>query len=302
MERACGSSGSIFGDPSGGVPSPSILLKSFIEALIVGSHLLVTVGGADVEVVKQAFNGQLGDLWRFTVAMHTLSDKQQLVVVPGLEGGLMDGHMQEALGRSNRVELRGLVEKVNTVAKSRGYDEDKVVIQSFESLTGEAPLPPHLSISFAALQQFNRLLHRSLPYLHMDLVGHQWSLAHLLATTKSYLFTPVKIAIWKHALKITDRTGTSGIYETLALNRQTGVPLFLQAFHKLHAMDPQKLRRSDRAYFTKLEGEQGIDDGGLYRQSFNDYCSELQSAVLPYLEEPWESGEWWWWLWWWWWW
>lgn len=32
----------------------------------------------------------------------------------------------------------------------------------------------------------------------------------------------------------------------------TQVPLFLQAFARLHPLDPGKLRRSDRAYFTKV--------------------------------------------------
>lgn len=285
MERG-GHVGSVFAEHAA-IPSPSLLLKALIQAVIVGTFLVASAPSSDtLKSVKQTFDGQLSDLWKLTVAMHALTS-QDLVRVKGLEG--LDVVSQEALHQPSRLQLRGLVEKVNTVAKTREYNEERVLSQSYSILTGEPALAPPVAAAFTALQQVNRLLHRSLPFIDMDLVHHKWSLANLLARSKGFIFTPVKLGNWRQALKVTDRT--SGTYETLTLNRQTGVPLFQQAFQKLHPMDPHKLRRSDRAYFTKLEGEQGIDDGGLYRQSFADYCAELQSSTLPYLEEPWESGK-----------
>ena len=46
-------------------------------------------------------------------------------------------------------------------------------------------------------------------------------------------------------------------------------------FHGMHINSQNK-----RAWFVKFIGEAALDDGGLFRESITELCSELQSTVL----------------------
>ena len=58
---------------------------------------------------------------------------------------------------------------------------------------------------------------------------------------------------------------------------------FSQAFRAIHPLHPSVLRRSGQLYNTIFLGEHSQDVGGPYRESFAQYCSELQSNALPLL-------------------
>lgn len=47
----------------------------------------------------------------------------------------------------------------------------------------------------------------------------------------------------------------------------------------------QKNYQDDRAWESKFVGEHSIDAGGPYRETFTNFCEELQSAHLPLLIE-----------------
>ena len=59
--------------------------------------------------------------------------------------------------------------------------------------------------------------------------------------------------------------------------------IFSQAFRVLHGMSPKAFRHTERLYKTIFLGEQAIDAGGPYRESFASYTQELQSSALPLL-------------------
>jgi hypothetical protein len=269
--------------------SPSKLLKALVQASIVGAYAHASLqaltrapdpspGPSAPPPTTKAPLDSGADLWKLVVALRALTDDR----LGGVSAPELDYFVVSSL-HHDRVALLGLVEKVNTVAKARALSEEAVLAMAPTAVLGDGA-PPQLAAALAHLQRVNGLLARALRMVDLDLAPQKWSLPNLLVRVRGFLFTAVKMGVWAQGLKHTDQT--KGANETLSLNRHVALPLFSQAFQRLHPMDPLKLRRSDRAYFTKLEGEQGIDDGGLYRQSFVDFCSELQSPKLPYLKEP----------------
>ena len=58
-------------------------------------------------------------------------------------------------------------------------------------------------------------------YVDLGLVGHGWSIAHLLCRCRGLLFLPVKLSVWSAGLQHTART--QGTNETLSLDRQMQV-------------------------------------------------------------------------------
>merc|ERR1711871_1664474 len=59
--------------------------------------------------------------------------------------------------------------------------------------------------------------------------------------------------------------------------------VFSQAFRTLHPMNPERFRHGNRLYSVTLMGEFAQDAGGPYRETFEIYTEELQSASLPLL-------------------
>jgi hypothetical protein len=58
--------------------------------------------------------------------------------------------------------------------------------------------------------------------------------------------------------------------------------VFSQAFRFMQSMPPEKLRSSSgQLYNVRFMGENAVDAGGPYRESFSMFCQELQSAALP---------------------
>ena len=84
----------------------------------------------------------------------------------------------------------------------------------------------------------------------------------------------------KHAPTITSANGVSGGGEP---DRQGRYAVFSQAFRRMHSMPPRNFRHSRKLYELVLMGEYSQDAGGPYRESFDIYCAELQSAALSLL-------------------
>jgi len=62
--------------------------------------------------------------------------------------------------------------------------------------------------------------------------------------------------------------------------------IFSQVQKKLEANRYRglKINTADKkAWFVKFIGEYAVDDGGLFRESLSELCSELRSDVLPLL-------------------
>ena len=147
---------------------------------------------------------------------------------------------------------------------------------------------------FKLLQNLNRCLVSLIAFVDLCMVDKSWSVAALLTSCRELIFEAVKLPVWENAMS---STNSSGSQFELQLNRQraakqmrSGLPdhdgrmmAFSQAFRQMHILPPASLRRTDRLYSTKLLGEQAIDAGGPYRDSFATYASELQSCALPLL-------------------
>ncbi|RLN52478.1 hypothetical protein BBJ29_001110 [Phytophthora kernoviae] len=106
------------------------------------------------------------------------------------------------------------------------------------------------------------------------------------------MLSAVKRTVWDNAL---GRTNESGVPFELTLNRPKAMrfratgktdaegrhTLFSQAFRQLQSLDGSHFRREDALYHVTFLGENAQDAGGPYRETFAQYCEELQSAQLP---------------------
>ena len=63
--------------------------------------------------------------------------------------------------------------------------------------------------------------------------------------------------------------------------------IFVQAFHQLHELDPATLRSNHQSWNVTMEGESGIDVGGVFRDSLTEFCNELCSSYFPmFIKSP----------------
>ncbi|KAK1947830.1 putative E3 ubiquitin-protein ligase HERC1 [Phytophthora citrophthora] len=159
-----------------------------------------------------------------------------------------------------------------------------------------------LSKRFKVLQEFNAAIYRILPFTAFHALGvdtlnartfeKKLMLSDLVMEHRHRILSVVKRAVWENAL---GRTNESGVSFELTLNRpkamrfrataRTDVEgrhmLFSQAFRQLQALDGTHFRREDSLYHVTFLGENAQDAGGPYRETFAQYCEELQSTQLP---------------------
>ncbi|CAM9103124.1 unnamed protein product, partial [Ectocarpus fasciculatus] len=152
-----------------------------------------------------------------------------------------------------------------------------------------------LELRFKFIQLLNKKLHTaSMKYIDLCMSEKPWSIAYLLVQCRGVILEAVKSPFWETALSESSESG--GQFD-LRLSRsraikhsRSGVPdhdgrfmTFSQAFRAIHPMNPGSLRRSGQLYNTIFLGEYAQDVGGPYRESFAQYCAELQSSALPLL-------------------
>ncbi|KAG2528974.1 hypothetical protein JM18_001889 [Phytophthora kernoviae] len=106
------------------------------------------------------------------------------------------------------------------------------------------------------------------------------------------MLSAVKRTVWDNAL---GRTNESGVPFELTLNRPKAMrfratgktdaegrhTLFSQAFRQLQSLDGSHFRREDALYHVTFLGENAQDAGGPYRETFAQYCEELQRSASP---------------------
>jgi E3 ubiquitin-protein ligase HERC1 len=136
---------------------------------------------------------------------------------------------------------------------------------------------------FAVLQNLNRitlLLHNK---LDVALSRYRWSLLAQLRREKSAVFLETKMHLLRMdfgpqpnegpKIRVSRRAGPSTVDSSV----------FLQVFKQLHAVAPQLLGHSQRAFQVEFLGEGASDAGGPYREVLTNICSELQSGALALL-------------------
>ncbi|OWZ23507.1 HECT E3 ubiquitin ligase [Phytophthora megakarya] len=158
----------------------------------------------------------------------------------------------------------------------------------------------HLSKRFKVLQEFNTAIYRILPFIAfhapsmntLDITEKKFTLSDLVMEHRHRILSAVKRTVWDNAL---GRTNESGVSFELTLNRPKAMrfratgktdvegrhTLFSQAFRQLQALDGTHFRREDALYHVTFLGENAQDAGGPYRETFAQYCEELESTQLP---------------------
>ncbi|CAN0085310.1 unnamed protein product, partial [Laminaria digitata] len=165
-----------------------------------------------------------------------------------------------------------------------------------------------LSVRFHLLQQLNRAVVQAVRYVNLSQGDLPWSIAGMLSSCRQLIFLPLKEELWQAELARTARplpppAGTGRIRPILELRLSRGRAsrharprgplagleqrhtLFGQAFLALKNAPAEafRLRPGEALYSTVFLGEHAHDAGGPYRESFAEYCAELQSGALPVL-------------------
>ncbi|GMF49964.1 unnamed protein product [Phytophthora fragariaefolia] len=166
------------------------------------------------------------------------------------------------------------------------------------SIKSVADTNGRLSKRFQVLQEFNAAIYRILPFIafHAPSVDintpeRQFLLSTLLMEHRHRILSAVKRTVWDSAI---ERTNEGGVSFELTLNRPKAMrfrasgktdiegrhTLFSQAFRQLQSLDSTHFRRADALYHVTFLGENAQDAGGPYRETFAQYCEELQSTQL----------------------
>lgn len=177
------------------------------------------------------------------------------------------------------------------------------------------PIPAEVICArFAILRTFNRYVQQVLPYLQLQGESPETNLGQLVRRCRESVFTSIKVDLFKEIIQHTSTytRPSEDPYEDppdlkqITLNRhkaakalQTGSSnaklrhsLFGQAASQLDYMNPRELRRcfirmlddgQQRTFKVKFVGEGVTDNGGPYRECFNDFVEELfrDDASLP---------------------
>ncbi|RLN02302.1 hypothetical protein BBJ28_00003986 [Nothophytophthora sp. Chile5] len=190
------------------------------------------------------------------------------------------------------------------VALSNGEMADSVISTASAPLKSVVDVHNRLSKRFKVLQEFNAAIYRVLPFISFHAPSAddsedtteqlQLLLGRLLMEQRHRIFSVVKRTLWESAL---GRTNESTASFELTLNRPKAMryratgktdvegrhTLFSQAFRQLQGLDGAHFRRENALYHVTFLGENAQDAGGPYRETFAQYCEELQSSQLPLL-------------------
>jgi len=170
------------------------------------------------------------------------------------------------------------------IGEVQGYNNTLVASQK----DAEARLMRRIAL----LQEFNKLMTTTIPFVDLSLMGYSWSLATKLASCRSLIFSAVKQEIWEQALEAST-AGEQALELKLSRGRAARYKdtcdtdahhtLFAQAFRAMRALPAEayRVKPNESLYTTLFAGEMAQDAGGPYRESFAQYTTELQSSSLP---------------------
>ena len=163
---------------------------------------------------------------------------------------------------------------------------------------------------FKILRRFNQMIHAAIPMIDLNLVdvvgsklgaSHSWSVAQCMSSCRHLVFSVVKVPLWKRA--VTATMGSSSGPFNLRLHRprafklrrenaMTGkvdqkftISMFSQFFKHVRTSSStitiKNLRRHEKLYDVKFIGENAQDAGGPYRESWQDFATEMMSQCIP---------------------
>jgi hypothetical protein len=178
-----------------------------------------------------------------------------------------------------------------------------------------------LRARFCVIRAFNQHAREVLPFIDRQQAGlHIWNLGYqlcqptlrrlILHDVKRTLFNKLLTTTTTHTVPAEDPYDDPPNLKTLVLNRHKASKakdqikegskqssavlkhtLLGQAHTQLGHISAVELRRAfvkftddgqQRTFKVKFAGEGVNDNGGPYRDCFNDWCTELQSGVLPF--------------------
>ena len=145
------------------------------------------------------------------------------------------------------------------------------------TMLGERP-PEALKARFAVLQLYNNLCRLCLPLLAGSWLGSQ------LHATKGRLFPETKAQCHDLALSLTTLPGT---VPSVSINRARAAAgrskkhtVFYQLFGTLEGHSMRTAHHTSMLWHVSFEGEGGIDQGGLFRESLTEMSKELHGPLL----------------------
>ncbi|OQS02636.1 HECT E3 ubiquitin ligase [Thraustotheca clavata] len=207
-------------------------------------------------------------------------------------------------------EYAELVRYINQLVSSRGWSRDDLLSKTWEEVAPKNeeelvkwPLLNQankssvtLQTRFEALKAVNQAIRTHL-MMYIDVEynpSYTSTLLSKLMASRDYIFGVVKQELWDREVNSTSNYGAS---KTLVLNRpkasrflESAPPntlnpfaLFIQAYQGLKMYKPAEYCSSTRLYTVTFLGENAIDAGGPYRETFSQFAAELQSSQLPLL-------------------
>ncbi|OQR86230.1 HECT E3 ubiquitin ligase [Achlya hypogyna] len=212
-------------------------------------------------------------------------------------------------------ELAELVRFVNQLTATNGWSRAEVLGKAW---TDVAPATPEELVKWPLLHQAStsvvslearfellQKLNRGVQSHVLLYVGVEYSASYVppifakLMAIRELLFGAVKQELWDREVAATSHYGNA---RTLVLNRPKAsryldapapatasyrplnpYALFLQAYQGMRTYRPAEFCSSNRLYTVTFLGENAIDAGGPYRETFSQFAAELQSTQLPLL-------------------
>jgi len=140
---------------------------------------------------------------------------------------------------------------------------------------------------FDVVRALNSSVHDALALLDLSGWKDPRSAAAQLSECAGLLFDKFKLPLWQDAISSTKAEDIHKFEVVLDFGKAMSkrhLPdlygrhtVFAQAFRIMHPMPPKTLRAHGKLYKCVMRGMASHDDGGPYRQSFQEYCNELQS-------------------------
>ena len=148
-----------------------------------------------------------------------------------------------------------------------------------------------MQIRFYVIQQFNKMVRDSLPFINIACENNDSTLARNLCSLRGLIFHTIKTSWLEEALaksnysgKISvavDRRIANSFREKKKQDTQAVYTEFGQLFQQVKKVDPSKLRHKEHPIVVDFLGEFGHDAGGLYREIMTDIGMELETEILP---------------------
>jgi len=175
-------------------------------------------------------------------------------------------------------------------------------VGNFETKVGEGEdadvytrLMSRVSARWVLIRSLNQLLSVALPLIDLSRYDAPNSTANALSRCRYLVLGLLKDPLWAAGLAKTLTPGDASFELKLSRSRAAAraeagdvdtkgrFTVFSQAMRQLNTLASANLRRLGKVYTAVFIGEFGHDAGGLYRESYSVYCSELMSPSLPLL-------------------